>query len=114
MSTSIPLVYQETAYTCSLACARMVKPDVPPPRPNIHGLSCDKFREWAVNHGILVAEGHGHTPQPGDILLFPDHFVVYGGETKRYVKILDPDLGRVRMSRRKFRQTWEGWLLRCA
>lgn len=114
MSTEIPLVYQETGYTCSLACALMVKPNLPPPRPNIHGLSCEKFREWAENHGILAAEGYGHTPQPGDILLFPDHFVVYVGETKKYLKINDPWAGKVRLSRRRFKGLWQGWLLRCA
>lgn len=112
MIAVIPLVYQNFDFDCSRACAAMVAPETPAPRPNSNGLSCEKFRAWAESHGILVAEGFGHTPQAGDILLFPMHFVVYAGETKKYIKINDPWDGKVRLSRRRFKGLWEGWLLR--
>jgi hypothetical protein len=120
--------FQKSAVDCGVAALEMVFIEqhvdprlLEPARAMViardSGLTMLEMSEIAAKHG-LVAEGRRmnlaaleHAPLPV-VGSFPGHWVVIDRVTPDgYVDIRDPEIGRVRMTSRRFLQRWTGKVL---
>ena len=114
------MIFQNSYFDCSRACALMVRPDLDPPKPNSNGLTPETFVRWAEGHGVLVSAGHLESDAPlapGDIVLvdlgFVTHYVVVTRINRSYVYVKDPNSGPRRYTKKSFREAWyRKWSIR--
>lgn len=115
----IPMIFQKYDWDCSVACARMVAPDTPPPEASpLLGLLPEQFVSWADKSGVLLTHGFNLVPTAGMVALVKlggedSHYVVVNRVTKRHTFVNCPVNGVARFTHRQFKKIWTGWGMLC-